>query len=212
MPWPRCRRARCRFRKSRRFKAPMVSAPSADRSHAAFRSRAAQHRRRLAVRQRGRADERHRLARVREARPRGRLHRSGGSRAPAGRERRPDHRRQHGRGDARLEGGDGEVPEPDRRRTRHRARARDDRLVEVGRDRGGTEMRPGQGRRQLDLDEGGRGRVPAPGQARQALRRRGDRDGLRRKGPGRHVRAQGRDLPAGLRPADAARRRSRPRT
>ncbi len=33
-------------------------------------------------------------------------------RAPAGRERRADHRRQHGRGDARLEGGDGPLPEP----------------------------------------------------------------------------------------------------
>ncbi len=31
------------------------------------------------------------------------------------------------------QGGDGELPEPDRRRARHRARAGDDRLVEVGR-------------------------------------------------------------------------------
>ena len=41
-------------------------------------------------------------------------------------------------------------------------------------------MRAGQARRQLDLAEGGRGRVPAPGDARPALRRRGDRDGVRR--------------------------------
>ena len=53
-------------------------------------------------------------------------------------------RRQHGRGDARLEGGDGALPEPDRRRARHRARAGDDRLVEVGRDRGGPEVRAGK--------------------------------------------------------------------
>jgi 5-methyltetrahydrofolate--homocysteine methyltransferase len=33
------------------------------------------------------------------------------------------------------------------------------------------------------------------------VRRRGDRDGLRREGPGRHLRPQDRDLPARLRPA-----------
>ena len=82
-------------------------------------------------------------------------------RAPAGAERRADHRRQHGRGDARLEGGDGALPEPDRLRARHRPRAGDDRLVEVGGDRGGPEVRAGQADRQLDLAEGGRGRVPA---------------------------------------------------
>ena len=65
-------------------------------------------------------------------------------------------------------------------------------------------MRAGQARRQLDFDEGGRGRVPAPGAAGAALRRRGDRHGLRRKRPGRHVRAQGRHLPPGLRAVDAA--------
>ena len=96
-----------------------------------------------------------------------------------------------------------QVPEPHRRRARHRPRAGDDRLVEVGGHRGGPEVRAGQVDRQFDLDEGGRGRVPAPGGPRAALRRRGDRDGLRREGPGRHLRAQGRDLPAGLRPPDA---------
>ena len=54
-------------------------------------------------------------------------------RAPAGRERRPDHRRQHGRGHARLRGGDGDVPEPDRRRARYRRGAGDDRLAPSGR-------------------------------------------------------------------------------
>ena len=63
------------------------------------------------------------------------------------------------------EGGDGEVPEPDRRRARHRARAGDDRLVEVVGPRSRPEMRPGQGDRQFDLDEGRRGRVPPPGEA-----------------------------------------------
>ena len=48
------------------------------------------------------------------------------------------------------------------------------------RDRSRPEMRAGQGHRQLDLDEGRRRGVPAPGDAVPALRRRGDRDGLRR--------------------------------
>ncbi len=102
-----------------------------------------------------------------------------------------------------------QVPEPDRCGARHRARAGDDRLVEVGGHRGGAEVRAGQARRQLDLDEGGRGRVPASGDARPALRRGGDRDGLRRARPGRHVRAQDRDLRARLRSADARGRLSR---
>ena len=110
-------------------------------------------------------------------------------RAPAGRERRPDHRHQHGRGDARQQGGDGALPEPDRRRARDRARADHDRQLEVGGDRGRPEVHPGQGHRQLDLDEGRRGRVPAPGQAGAPLRRRRGGDGLRREGPGRHLRS-----------------------
>ena len=36
------------------------------------------------------------------------------------------------------------LPEPDRRRARHRARAGDDRLVEVGGDRGRPQVRAGQ--------------------------------------------------------------------
>ena len=81
-------------------------------------------------------------------------------RARSGRERRADHRRQHGRGPARLREGDGRVPQPRRRRARHRPRAGDGRLLEVRRDRGRAEMRAGQADRQLDLDEGGRGGVP----------------------------------------------------
>jgi len=61
-------------------------------------------------------------------------------------------------------------------------------------------VRPGQVDRQLDLDEGRRGRVHAPGDALQALRRGGDRDGVRREGTGGHVRAQDGDLQARLRP------------
>ena len=44
----------------------------------------------------------------------------------------------------------------------------------------------GKPHRQLDLDEGGRGGVPAPGPPRARLRRGRRRHGLRRAGPGRH--------------------------
>ena len=52
-----------------------------------------------------------------------------------------------------------DVPQPDRRRARHRARAGDDRFLEIRGDRGRAEMRAGQGGRELDLAEGGRGGV-----------------------------------------------------
>ncbi len=60
-------------------------------------------------------------------------------------------------------------------------------------------MRAGQARRQLDLAQGRRGRVRAPGEPRAALRCRGRGHGLRREGAGRHPRAQDVDLPALLR-------------
>ena len=56
--------------------------------------------------------------------------------------------------------------EPDRRRARYRARARDDRFLEVVGDRGGPEVRAGQVHRQFDQPEGRRGGIPcacAPG-------------------------------------------------
>ena len=62
----------------------------------------------------------------------------------------------------------------------------------------GLQVHPGQGHRQLDLAEGRRGRVPAPGQAGAPLRRGRGGDGVRREGPGRHLRAQDRDLRARL--------------
>ena len=58
----------------------------------------------------------------------------------------------------------------------------------------GLEVPAGQGRRQLDQPQGGRGGVPRAGAAHPPLRRRRRRDGVRRAGPGRHRRAQGRDL------------------
>ena len=52
-----------------------------------------------------------------------------------------------------LDSGQGhdDLPQPDRRRARHRPRADHDRLLEVGGDRGRPEVRAGQGDRQLDL-------------------------------------------------------------
>ncbi len=148
------------------------------------------------VRQRRRAHQRHRLGQVPQADHRRRLRRRARDRARPGRERRADHRRQHGRGPARFREGDGDVPQPDRRRARHRARAGDGRLLEVLGDRGRPEMRAGQADGELDLDEGGRGRLHRARQDRAPLRRRGRGDGVRRAGPGRHARAQDRDLPS----------------
>ena len=102
----------------------------------------------------------------------------------------------------RFESGDGRVPQPRRLRARHRARAGDGRFLEVLGDRSRAQMRAGQGDRQLDLDEGRRGGVPAPGAAGARLWRGRGRDGVRRTGPGRHARAQGLDLRARLQAPD----------
>jgi hypothetical protein len=56
----------------------------------------------------------------------------------------------------------------------------------------------GQGDRQLDLDEGGRGEFLRAGDEGPQVRRSRDRHGVRRAGPGRHGGAQGRHLRAGL--------------
>ena len=61
--------------------------------------------------QRRRTHQRDRLAGVRQADSRRRLRKSRERGAPASRRRRADHRRQHGRGHARLQGGDGEIPD-----------------------------------------------------------------------------------------------------
>ncbi len=62
-------------------------------------------------------------------------------------------------------------------------------------------MRAGQGDRQLDLPQGGRGAVPAPGPPRAQVRRCGCRHGLRRGRSGRLARAPQADLLPGLPPA-----------
>ena len=103
----------------------------------------------LELRQRRRADERHRLGPLRPADPGGRARRGPGGGAAAGGGRRPDHRREHGRGDARLGRDDADLPQPARGRARHRPGPGHDRLLEVGGDRGRAEVPPGQGHRQL---------------------------------------------------------------
>ncbi len=74
------------------------------------------------VRQYRRAHQRHRLGEIQEADHRRRLRGGVEHRARAGRERRAGDRRQHGRGPARLRSRDGDLPQSDCRRTRHRAR------------------------------------------------------------------------------------------
>ena len=118
--------------------------------------------------------------------------------APAGRERRPGHRRQHGRRHDRRRRRDGPVPQAGRLRARHQPRPGDGRLLQVGGDRGRPEVRPGQGDRQLDLAQGGRGGVRRARPALPQVRRRRGRDGLRRGRPGRLPRAAYRDLRARL--------------
>ena len=119
-------------------------------------------------------------------------------RAPAGRERRADHRRQHGRGHDRRRRGDGPLRQAHRQRARHQPGAGDGRFLEVRGDRGRAALRPGQADRQLDLDEGGRGEVPSRGDAVPQVRRGGRRHGLRRGRAGRQPRAAQGDLRARL--------------
>ena len=77
--------------------------------HPAERPGSADHPAGNQLREHRRAHERHRVTQVRQADPGRRLRSRAGHRAAAGRERRPDHRRQHGRGDARLREGDDHV-------------------------------------------------------------------------------------------------------
>ena len=88
------------------------------------------------VRQRRRAHQRHRLGQIPQADHRRRLCQRAVDRARAGGERRAGDRRQHGRGPARFGSGDGDLPQSDRRRARHRARAGDGRFIEILGDRG----------------------------------------------------------------------------
>ena len=77
-------------------------------------------------------------------------------------------------------GGDGALPQPDRRRARDRARADHDRQLQVEVIEAGLKCIQGKGIVNSHLAEGRRGRVPPPGQAGAPLRRRRGGDGLRR--------------------------------
>jgi methionine synthase I (cobalamin-dependent) len=70
------------------------------------------------VRERGGAHQRHRFGQVQAPDQGGALRRGPGCGQAAGGGRRPDHRHQHGRGDAGRRGGHGALPEPDRRPSR----------------------------------------------------------------------------------------------
>ena len=174
-----------------------IPEPPAHGSRGSSRSRSARH----GLRDDRRAHERDRLGAL-PAPGRGRrLGRGRGRRARAGARRRERPRREHGRRPARQRPGDDDVPEPGRDRARGRPHPGDDRQLALDRARGRAEVRPGQGDRQLDQPQGGRGAVPRAGAADPPLRRGRRRDGVRRAGPGRHRRAQGRDLRPRLRPA-----------
>ncbi len=157
-----------------------------------------------AVRQRRRAHQRDRQRAVPQAGQGRALRGGGGGGAPAGRQRRADPRRQHGRGPDRFGEGDDPLSQPDHVRAGHRAHPDHGRFLQVERDRGRAEVPAGQERGQLDLAEGRRGGVRRARAQGAALRRRRGGDGVRRTGPGRHLRAQGGDLQPRLPDPDRA--------
>ena len=141
----------------------------------------------------------------RAARPRrGLRDRARDSPEPGG-QRRPGDRRQHGRGVARLRGVHGALPPPRRHRAGHRAGPGDDRLLALGGDRGGAQVRAGQGDRQLDQPQERARGIRRAGPPRASLRCGGGGHGLRRGGAGGYPRAAHRGLRAGVRAARAGR-------
>ena len=131
--------------------------------------------------------------------------RGGGARPGARRRQHP--RRQHGRRHARFRSVHDRVPALHRHRAGDRAPPGDDRQLEVVGDRGRPKCVQGKSIvNSISLKEG-EADFLAQGADRAPLRRGDGRDGLRRAGPGRHRRAQGRDLPARLPAAHRAGRR-----
>ena len=179
----------------------------------ALRARAAQHRRRQPVRQRRRAHQRHRLGQVPQA-DRGRRLRARRSRWRASRSRaaRRSSTSTWTRACSIRRAAMTRFLHLVAVRARHRARAGDDRLLQVVGDRGGPEVRAGQADRQLDQPQGGRGSLHRARARGAPLRRRRGGDGLRRAGPGRHARAALGGLRARLPHPHRAGRASRPRT
>ena len=145
---------------------------------------------RLDADRRRRADQRHRIEAFRQHDLEPAVPRCRSDCPRAGARRREHPRHQHGRRDARLGGGDDDVPERRCGGARDRAAAVHDRQLEVVGARSGPAVRPGQGDRQLDQPEGGRRGLPSQGTNRPAIRRGARRDGVRRTRPGRHRRSQ----------------------
>ena len=153
-----------------------------------------------------RADEHHGLGPLPPPR-RGRgLPGGGRRRAPTGPRRGQPARREHGRRPARRRAGDDDLPQPRRDRARGGADPDRDRQLALVGARGGPQVRPGQGCRQLAVAEGGGGGVPRAGAHGSPLRRGRRGDGVRREGAGRDGRAQGRDLRARVPAARRGRR------
>jgi hypothetical protein len=128
----------------------------------------------------------------------GRLRPGARGRAAAGRRRRRGHRREHGRGHARRRGGDDAflnlvASEPDISKVPVMIDSSKWKVIEAG-----LRCVQGKGDRELDLDEGRRGRVRAQATLVRRYGARRDRHGVRRAGPGRHGGAEGRHLRAGL--------------
>ena len=123
-------------------------------------------RHRPAIHYRRRADQRHRLGKIPKADRGGRLRRGSRGGARAGGERRECARREHGRGPARLRKGHDDLPQSHCLRAGHLPRSGHDRLLEMGGDRGGPEMRAGQGDRQFHQPEGRRRAISEAGPAK----------------------------------------------
>ena len=189
-----------------RPRAPAAGDPRAPAATALQRPRAVRDRGGHRLRHDRRAHERHRLHALPQPGRGERLRLGGRGRARAGPRRREPARRQHGRRPAGRGRGDDDLPAAGRIGARGRPDPDRRRQLALRGARGRPRVRAGQGRRELDLAQGGRGAVPRAGRTRGRARRRGDRDGLRRAGAGRHGRAQGRDLRARL---QAARRPGR---
>ncbi len=106
--------------------------PDGGAGDAAVGSGAGDDQRRIVIRQRRRTHQCHRLESIRAADPERAVRRRSRRCSAAGRKWRSDHRRQHGRSDARFGRGDDAVFEADRLGARYRACAGDDRQLESG--------------------------------------------------------------------------------
>ena len=136
------------------------------------RARAVRRRRGRHLRRRRRAHERRRLGRLPPARRGRRLAGCARRRARPGARWRQPARREHGRRPARRRSRHDAVPQPRRHRAGGRAPPRDGRQLALGGRGRGSQVPAGEGRRQLDLAQGGGGGLPRQGPRGAPLRRR----------------------------------------